>query len=133
VQPTEAQSVHFPFEVTQLECTIVGLRATFPERSVLLTLAAEEPIKGVWFSDRFQSNFVYLPPVTSPPGQDLHFEVKSTTPWTSAEFALRPWGAQAPATDWLGETLRVSATGVIGEERREYTVSYEWPIAKVEG
>jgi len=125
----EWQAIHFPFEVEKIAIELSQLSIKIPQRSLLVCLRASERLDGVPWTDAFESNFRYLPDANDA-GEKLVLEVASTTKWSSAEVSLQPWGPERRSVRDATMQVAVKADGVIGEERREYCLTYRWEIGR---
>lgn len=123
-------TVHFPFPVRELRCTVTGLPADVPSRSALLCLRAERRLTGARWSPSLGCNYAYVEFEQGQGTASTSVVIETNEPWQTGEIYLQPWGEARRRTDVVPESIQVSATGVMGEEMREFVVTYQWsPVA----
>lgn len=124
--PSNSTTVHFPFPVRELHCIVNGLPADVPSRSALLCLKAEGRLTGANWSRLLECNYAYLESEVGQKTGDYAVRFETKESWHTAEIYVQPWGEASRRGDLVPESIQVSATGVLGEEMREFVVTYRW-------
>lgn len=119
--------VSFPFPTKALDILFTfAPGSVVPKKALILCLGKDRKIPGLSWSDQLACNFIYVP---VPPFGERTSEVSLTLDGSMGDIPLRllPWGSKAQGVSHMLHGVTVSSMGVLGEEMREYRVSYELP------
>lgn len=118
------QTISFPFSTMKIRIKISGIRKKTPGRAYIIAINSEEPLSELPWSDALNSYFVYMPELL--PKNDVEFEAFLGNTVRSLTFRIQPWSPHALELEQSFSKVNIVASGVAGEERREYQMDYEY-------